>query len=196
MTVCGLREFGSILISKQTIWHACLVELHKQPSFIVPQIICNFNLFRCDTSRHAIRVNPHNTVRRQFDPWWSFPCATQKPSASQFWDFMTLLGYLLWFHFRQCSIFTTMDWCCKSLMWTIYFILNVLRYSRSKWVFVDPRDSHPSSCSCLCAEPHKSNHGCVNSIYHFVLLPGGFITEHSFLLTHCCRMPLNILAIG
>ena len=30
----------------------------------------------------------------------SFPCAAQKPSASQFWDFMTLSDYQLWLHFR------------------------------------------------------------------------------------------------
>ena len=31
----------------------------------------------------------------RLDPGGSFPCAVQKPSASHFWDFMTLSGYLL-----------------------------------------------------------------------------------------------------
>ena len=48
-------------------------------------------------------LNPHNTVWGHSDAGRSFPCTAKKPSASQFWDFMTLSGYLLWFHFRQCS---------------------------------------------------------------------------------------------
>ena len=31
-----------------------------------------------------LNLNPHNTVWGQFDPRGSFPCAAQKPSASQF----------------------------------------------------------------------------------------------------------------
>ena len=50
-------------------------------------------------------------IRGQFDPSWSFPCAAQKPSASQFWDFMTLPIYciiisdnVLQFHARMTSV--------------------------------------------------------------------------------------------
>ena len=49
---------------------------------------------------NRVMCNPHSTMSGQSDPWRSFPCSAQKLSASQFWDFMTLWGYLLWFHFR------------------------------------------------------------------------------------------------